>query len=69
MHGEGFFFKGRMKKKLTFSLDIPHTLSSSCDSPEQRSVRGQPSEGSQYHRPLGISLYLFSCLLLPDKAL
>lgn len=39
--GQGSFVKGKAeKKKLTFSLNIPHTPSSFCDSPEQRSARG-----------------------------
>lgn len=54
MRGEDSFFQSKTeKKKLTFSLDIPHTLSSSCGSPEQRSVRG--AEGSI------ISLWTFPC--------
>lgn len=54
MHGQDSFFQSKIeKKKLTFSLDIPHTLSSSCGSPEQRSVR--EAEESQY-KPLDISL-------------
>lgn len=55
MHGQYSFFQSKTeKKKLTFSLDILHTLSSSCGSPEQRSVKG--AEGSQYYKPLDISL-------------
>lgn len=57
VHGQDSIFQSKTeKKKLTFSLDIPRTLSSSCGSPEQRSVRG--AEGSQYHKPLDISLGL-----------
>lgn len=60
MHAQYSFFQSKTeKKKLTFSLDIPHTLSSSCGSPEQRSVKG--AEGSQYYKPLDISLW--SCIL------
>lgn len=57
MHGQDSFLQSKTeKKKLTFSLDIPHTLSSSCGSLEQKSVRG--AERSQYHKPLDISLWL-----------
>lgn len=58
VHGQDSFFQSKTeKKKLTFSLNIPHTLSSSCGSPEQRSVRG-----ASHQRGVSImSLWTFLC--------
>jgi len=65
---QGSFVKGKTeKKKLTFSLDTPHIPSSSCGSPEQRSVRGAAIREESVSRVSGASRHLFvvplSCLL------
>lgn len=66
--GTGILIKGKTEKnKLTFSLDTPHIPSSSCDSPEQRSVRGAAIREESVSRVSGASRHFFvpplSCLL------
>lgn len=65
---QGSFVNGKTEKnKLTFSLDTPHIPSSSCDSPEQRSVRGAAIREESVSRVSGASRHFFvaplSCLL------